>query len=203
METNQGSVMEAVRKRISRWRRGAPFSTSEFLGVGSRVAVHQALSRLTRAGKIERLARGIFVKPKRSVVLGNLTVPAVKVVEAAVRSSHGRLQISGAEAANRLGLCTQVPGQAVYLTDGPSRVIRVGRQEIFLRHRSPKSLIGVGTQAGQVIEALRFLGKSHLTAEHIEHLRNCLPTNTKLDLRRFTMQAPGWMERFLRHIYDA
>ena len=203
MEMTRESVMEAVRKRISRLPRGAPFSTSEFLGVGSRVAVHQALSRLTRAGKIARLARGIFVKPKRSAVLGNLTVPAVKVVEAAVRSSHSRLQISGAEAANRLGLSTQVPGQAVYLTDGPSRVIRFGRQEIVLRHRSPKSLIGIGTEAGQVIEALRYLGKGHLTVEHIEHLRNSLCTNTKVDLRRFSTQAPLWMERFLRQICDA
>ena len=41
---------------------------------------------------------------------------------------------NGAAAANALGLTTQVPMRAVYLTSGPSRRLKLGAQMIEIRH---------------------------------------------------------------------
>lgn len=61
------------------------FSSSEFLDLGSRKAVDIALLRLTKAGTIRRLTRGLYYFPKTSPLLGELhpTVEAVaKAIEA-------------------------------------------------------------------------------------------------------------------------
>ena len=200
MKNSKNSVMEAVKTKVSKRRRGEPFSAVELGEIGSRAAVHQALSRLARAKKIERVARGIFVKPRVSPILGNLAVPAAKIVEAAVRVSKSRLELSGAEAANRLGLSTQVAAKTVYLTDGPSRTIHIGQQEVELRHRSAKSLIGIGSEAGHVIQALRHLGKQAITSKSVEQLKKTLPNKSKEELLKLIRQAPFWMTPWLRQI---
>lgn len=51
--------------------------------------------------------------------------------------NHGlklTLQPTGTYAANLLGLTEQVPIRVAFLTDGTSRTIRVGNQEIHPRH---------------------------------------------------------------------
>lgn len=42
---------------------GSLLSASEFLHLASRAAVNQALTRLTRKGKLMRVAHGIYVAP--------------------------------------------------------------------------------------------------------------------------------------------
>ena len=57
-----------------------------------------------------------------------------KVAKALARKKiRIRLQPAGAYAANVLGLSEQVPAKVVFLTDGPSRIVKIGRQEIQLR----------------------------------------------------------------------
>src|SRR5262249_7626065 len=51
------------------------------------------------------------------------------------------------------------PAHPVYLTDGPSREVVIGRTVVKLRHASPKHLIAPGSPAGTVVQALRYLGK--------------------------------------------
>src|SRR4051794_6793488 len=130
----------------------------DFLGHGSRASVDQALSRLGKQGPLPRLARRVYSYPKMSPRLGALTPPPDVIATALVNSRDGRIQVSGARAANELGLTTQVPAKAVYLTDGPSRMVKVGRQEIRLKHVPSTRLVGAGTKAGMVLEALRHLG---------------------------------------------
>jgi hypothetical protein len=68
------------------------------------------------------------------------------------------MQISGARAANALGLSTQVPAKSTYLTNGPSRRVVLGKRVVDLRHASPKHLIAPGSPAGTVVQALRHVG---------------------------------------------
>jgi len=53
-----------------------------------------------------------------------------------------------------LGLTTQVPAKAVYLTDGPSRTKQIGAQTIIMRNAA-KNLVGAGKPTGAVFQALR------------------------------------------------
>ena len=137
-------------KRVRASGRGSVFTPSDFLDVATRGAVDQALSRLTKAGDLRRLARGLYDFPKTHPKLGALSPSPNDVANALARETGSNLQIDGPQAANALGLSTQVAAQSRWLTDGPSRRVVLGKRVIDLRHTSPKHLIAPGSPAGTV-----------------------------------------------------
>jgi hypothetical protein len=66
----------------------------------------------------------------------------------------------GAVSANRLGLTTQVPLRAIYLTSGPDRALRLSNQSLELRHAPLWQFVQAGRLTGEVIRALAWLGPS-------------------------------------------
>ena len=190
---------QAVR-RIRGAGRGSVFSPSSFLDLGSRDAVDQVLSRLVRKGLLRRLARGLYDYPKTHPVLGVVT-PAPDAVAKVLAGKHGiRLQPSGAYAANLLGLSTQVPAKIVFLTDGPSRTVRVGNQEIRLVRTTPRAMGPARRISGTVIQALRYLGQAQVDAVVIRTLRRKLRPADKQQLLRDLSFAPAWVGAHLRAI---
>lgn len=95
-------MAERVRARVYRQAPGEPFSVLELLTLGPRASVDQALSRMARAGEIERVARGLYASPQVNETLGR-TVPVEpeKVVEVMARVANVNVNVSvhGAEAA--------------------------------------------------------------------------------------------------------
>jgi uncharacterized protein DUF6088 len=148
-------------KRARVGGRGGVFTPKDFLDVAARAAVDQALSRLAKGGKLRRLARGLYDFPKVHPKLGPLSPAPDDVARALARETE--VQIAGARAANALGLSTQVPAKSVYLTDGPSRRVVLGKRVVDLRHASPKHLIAPGSPAGTIVQALRHLGPVRAT----------------------------------------
>src|SRR5947209_5430850 len=140
--------------------RGSVFVPADFLDLGSREAVDIALHRLARKGTIRRLARGVYDFPKQHPVLGLLSPSAEAVARALAGRDRTRLQPAGAYAANALGLSEQVPAKAVFLTDGPSRTVKIGPTTIQLRRTTPRNMATAGRLSGRVIQALRELGAS-------------------------------------------
>ncbi|QQM32698.1 type IV toxin-antitoxin system AbiEi family antitoxin domain-containing protein [Martelella lutilitoris] len=145
-------------KRVRARGRGSVFTPSDFLTVGARSSVDQALSRLVKGGQLRRLARGLYDFPKMHPKLGALSPDPDDVAQALARETGSQVQIAGVRAANALGLSTQVPAQSTYLTDGPSRRVILGKRVVNLRHASPKHLIAPGSPAGTVVQALRHVG---------------------------------------------
>ena len=62
-----------VLKRVKSATPGAVFTPKAFVDLGNRDAVDQALSRLTKAGKIRRISRGVYDIPKTHPTLGPLS----------------------------------------------------------------------------------------------------------------------------------
>jgi predicted transcriptional regulator of viral defense system len=92
----------------------------DFLGLGSRAAVDQALSRLCRDGQLRRVGRGLYALPRRHPLFGELSVGSDAIAHALADRDALRLQPAGAYAANQLGLTEQVPMRLLFLTDGES-----------------------------------------------------------------------------------
>ena len=132
------NVAELIRRRVEQQPVGEPFTPNAFLDCGKRATVDQTLSRLVKAGKIDRIARGIFVRPEMNRFVGKVSPDPMAVA----KSISPVVQLHGAEAAWRLGLTTQVPTQAVYETSGPSKRIRIGGLELRLRPRKYFSVKG-------------------------------------------------------------
>ena len=134
-------ITSKIKQRIVGKGRGAIFAPTDFLDIGSRASVDQALSRLADQGIIRRLTRGLYDYPKQSPRFGLLSPSADDVAQAVARKDNQVLQPSPAMAANQLGLSTQVPSKPTYMTDGPTRTKRVGRQVIQFRNASSKTLV--------------------------------------------------------------
>lgn len=174
--------------------------SADFLDLGGRAAVDQALARLARAGSIRRLARGVYDYPEIDPRLGALAPSLARVAAAITRSTGSQLQVSGAQAANQLDLSTQVPARLVYLTDGPSRTVCVGNRAIEFRHAAPRTLAGAGTAAGVVLQALRHLGRDGVTPSVVARVRRALRADDRAGLIRHEAVAPAWMRPALKAI---
>lgn len=182
--------------------RGSVFVPADFLDLGSREAVDVVLHRLVRKGTIRRLARGVYDFPNVHPVLGPLSPSADKVAEALAGRDHTRIQPAGAYAANALGLSEQVPGKAVFLTDGPSRTVKIGPTTIQLRQTTAKNMAAAGRLSGLLIQALRELGKAHVTPQRREHLKRTLPADKRRELLKDLRLAPAWMHPIFRDLAE-
>ena len=173
---------------------------SDFLEIGSREAVDVTLHRLCRKGIIRRLARGVYDFPKDHPVLGRLSPSAEAVAEALAGRDRTRIQPAGAYAANALGLSEQVPAKADFLTDGPSRTVKVGPTTIQLRRTTARNMAAAGRLSGLLIQALRELGEEHITPERREHLKRTIPARERRELLKDLRLAPAWMHRIFREL---
>ena len=191
-------ILATIRSR----GRGSVLVPADFLEIGSRQAIDIALVRLARKGTLRRLARGVYDFPKEHPVLGPLQPSAEAVAKALAGRDHTRLQPAGAYAANALGLSEQVPAKAVFLTDGPSRTVKIGPMTIQLRQTTAKNMAAAGRLSGLVIQALRELGKEHVTPERRAHLKRSLPAKKRQELIKDIRLAPAWMHPIFRELAE-
>jgi hypothetical protein len=196
------STENKILRRIRHKGKSFSFTAKDFLDLGSRGAVDMALSALTKQGKIRRISRGLYDYPKHSELLGGmLAADFDQVAHAIARRSGIRIQPSGALAANLLGLSEQVPAKLVYLTDGPSRTIRLGTQTITFKQTSPKELLP-NEKTALVVHALRFLGKEAVTDEVIRKLRNILSPAERKRLLKNAKYTSTWIPEVVRRIAE-
>jgi hypothetical protein len=190
-------IEHSIVSRIYGNGRGWCFTPTAFADLGSSGAVWTALSRIHQRGLIRRLSRGLYDYPRTHPQLGLLAPDPDAVAKALARRHATRIQPSGAYAANLLGLSEQVPARIVYLTDGASRRVRLGRQEIVLRRTTPKRMAAADRLSGMVIQALKFLGRERVTPQHVAMLRSKLTREQKRQLLKDRLYAPAWMHRWL------
>ena len=169
----------------------------DFVGMGNRQSVDFALHRLVKQGLFRRLARGLYDYPKTHPQLGPLSPSVESIAGALAGRDKLRLQPSAAYAANLLHLTEQVPAKAVFLTDGPSRRIKIGAREIVLKRTTPKAMAAAGRMSGLVIQGLKHLGRRHVTPERVAPLRKLLKSSDRRQLKEDIALAPAWMHPFL------
>ncbi len=181
---------------------GVPVQAKALLHLANRAAVDQALSRLARQGRLLRVGRGAYVAP----VAGRFgsRPPAVEKVVEGWASQRGETVVPhGGLSANRLGLSTQVPVRAVYLTDGATRKLKVGKQEVELRH-APRRMLALGRgEAGEAVRALEWLGREH-AATALARMTPGFGPAQKRALLQVRGLMPAWLsEQISRAVTDA
>jgi len=197
------TIDSRLKSRIYGHGRGAVFTPNDFLDLGGRDAVDKALSRLTARGVIRRLARGLYEYPREHPELGTLSPDLEKVAKALAGKHRIRLQPAGAYAANLLGLSEQVPAKIVFLTEGPSRTVKIGRQEIHLRRTTPRNMAAAGRLSGLLMQAFRSLGRQHITRQRLARLKQTLPAKERKQLIKDLPLAPTWMHPFFRELAES
>jgi len=182
---------------IQKKPRGEPFTSSSVIRCGTRSAVDQALSRLTKAGKIFRITQGVYVRPEKNRFVGMVMPNPFKVVKVIARQSNELVQISDAEAARKLGLTTQVPTQPVFFTTGPNRQFKMGALEITLKHVSRKKIPLPGSKAGLAIQALWYFGKENTSTKTIRRIKNKLSLEEFNQFKNAKNEMPAWMSNII------
>ena len=191
------SIENKIISRIYGKGRGWCFTPKTFLDIGSPEAVRITLHRLEKKGTIRRLTRGLYDYPKKHPTIGFLSPSPEEIAKALSTRDATRLQSSGAYAANLLGLSEQVPAKIVFLTDGPARRVKIGRQEIVLKNTTPRNMATAGRASGTAIQALRHIGSKQIIQHHIEHLKKALSASDRAQLKRDRVYAPGWMHSII------
>ncbi len=177
---------------------GAPISAKRFLHLGGRAAVDQALSRLARRGHLLRAGRGLYLRPVETRF--GVSTPSVELTLEAIETETGEIIAShGAAAANMLGLTTQVPVRAVYLTSGRSRRLTLGAQAIELQHAPRWQLALAGRPSGDVIRVLAWLGPRR-GATMTPQLARTLSPQTVQELSTARGRMPTWMAEQVSHL---
>jgi hypothetical protein len=135
-------------------------------------------------------------------VLGTVSPSADDIARALVVRDAIRLQPSGAYAANVLGLSEQVPSRIVFLTDGPARKVKIGKQEIILQHTTPRNMATAGRKSGTLIQALRYLGQNQVDEKVIATLRRHISPEDRVAIRKDLRHAPAWIADLLRPLTE-
>jgi hypothetical protein len=152
-------LADQILEHSQRLPEGALLIAVKFLHFGERRAVNKALAHLSRRGDLLRIWRGLYVRPIPTVF--GTRNPTMESVVARLTELWGEsIATHGAVSANRLGLTTQVPVRAVYLTSGPGRVLWLGGSSLTLYHAPLWQFVQAGRLTGEVIRALAWLGPS-------------------------------------------
>ncbi|NQX95906.1 MAG: type IV toxin-antitoxin system AbiEi family antitoxin domain-containing protein [Erythrobacter sp.] len=184
-------LTERILEHAHRQPEGTPLSAKGLLHLGNRAAVDQALSRLVRRGQLMRAGRGLYVLPVESR-FGKRAPEAEKTVAGVAAQKGERVVASGAMAANALGLTSQVPVRSVFLTSGRGRMLRLGKQELELRHAPGWQLALGDRKAGQAVRALAWLGPE-AAADAVPKLRRALSPDERQELVSIAAQTPDWL----------
>lgn len=172
---------------------GGLLTPKEFLHLGSREAVDQSFTRLTRDGKLLRVGRGLYTRPVKGR-FGTRLPSTEKVLEALAVKSEETIVEQEAAAANLLGLSTQVPVQEIYLTSGRGRTLRLGKRDVILKP-APRWMLLLGHRpGGTLIRALAWLG-AEKAQNVMPELMDKIPSSEWEAVAAVRSELPGWLAK--------
>ena len=188
-----------ISKQISRLEAGTVFFSSDLSDTGVKSSlIQKVLERETNAGRIMRLGQGIYYMPKVDDVYGlGIIYPSLEeIARRLAERDKVRIEPTGANAANLLGLSTQVPMNLCFLTDGSSKEIKMsnGRTLKFI-HAPLKNFTFTN-------RTLKEIGKDNILSEQTDRIRKLLANipleQTKVDLKLM----PAWIRNYILTFYD-
>lgn len=192
-----------ILSRIYGKGRGWAFSPKDFADLGSTEAVHVSLHRLTRQKTIRRVAQGIYDYPAFSKLLDQQLSPDIdRVAQSLARKFGWKIYPSGEAALGILGLSTQVPAQFLYLSDGPNRSCRVGKQSLQFKHVSQKEIAFKHPESALIVQALKALGEPRVDGAVIETIQQWLDPAMDRKVLRDTRMATRWIYNAIERICD-
>lgn len=208
MTNDVSDLKSEILARIAAGTPRGVWTPRDFLDLGERDAVDKALQRLTRAGGLRRVDRGLYDQPS----INHLTKKASpadprEVIEAVARRDQIRVLVDGMTAANDLGLTNAVPAKILVHADARLKTISLGQLDIVFKPTAASKLYWAGRPAMRIVQALHWLRDTMGQADDDQMLIRRLtallndPKNGKClrnDLRDGLTTLPAWMQSLLR-----
>lgn len=195
------NISESICYFISGHGRGWALSSSDLAGRFARQQIDNAFSDLAEIGKIRRVSRGLYDYPRFSDLLQKTLSPDIdQVAYAYARKFSWRIEVSGDSALNLLGLSTQIPVQYVYLSDGPSKSYDIMGVALNFKKSSLKDIGFKHRESTLIVQALKALGKEHLTEDVFTKIREQIDEKSYSKILRDTQGSTGWVYEAIKQI---
>jgi len=191
------SIEVKIFRKIKRAKNDLLFSVDMFSKFGNAKAISKALERLTKEGKLYRVATGFYALPKMHDNFG-VILPGIDEISLAIaKRDKARVVPTGSYALYKLGLTTQVPMNVVYYTDTSARFVKIGKRTIKFKKASSRNLAFKGEISMLAVQALRSLGKGNATDEEIAHIKTILQNENPAHIKHDLLLAPVWIRELL------
>ena len=192
---------DLIEKRINQMQPGSVFITADFADIAPTAAINMSLSRLEDTGKIRRILRGIYDKPRFSRLLNEqVAADPSKVAYAIARKNRWSIIPMGDTALNMLRLSTQVPAVWQYVSDGPYKEYSYDNVHISFRRTSNKEATGYTYMTGLVIQGLRAIGKEHADETILGLLSERLSSEEKRTIMTEAQGTTAWIYDCIKEI---
>ena len=195
-------IVNAVKSKIYGHGRGWVFTPQHFADLGRDTGVRTALSRLQKEKVIRRVAQGIYDYPRTHKTLGILSPSVDAIAKAFAEKNGAQIQASGAYAANLIGLSEQVPGRVIFLTDGPTGKLKVGKLEISFKKTTVRNMFAAGSQEALVIQAYKFMKEKNINQIMLETTKKFLKGTTRSKFEKNLKLAPHWIRAILFELME-
>jgi len=195
----EGNISHIIKKRIKHIEEGNLFTISDFKDINNDSLVTRILSRLQKEGVIVRVATGIYMNPKKTQ-FGILYPTIDQIAQKIAERDKAQIMPTGDTALNILGLSTQVPMNAVYITNGSKRKVKVGKRTIVFKNVIQKNFQFKGKLLPLIIIALKELGENGVTNDIKNKIIQLVPQSNAEE--RTTMMhdlylSPVWIKELL------
>lgn len=190
-----------IQERIGAAAEGTVFVNSDFADIADTETIRRNLNRLTQAGTLRRILKGVYEKPEYSEMLKEyVAADPEAVAKALARTYHWTIAPCGNTALNLLGLSTQVPAVWSYISDGPYKTYEWNSTKLEFKHRTNKEITGLSYLTVLAIQALKALGKANVTPEVVKMLASKLSDTDKVALLKEGKESTDWVYDTLRQI---
>ena len=190
-----------IQEQIKAAAEGTIFISSDFADIADTETIRRNLNRLTQAGMLRRILKGVYEKPKYSKLLDEyVAADPEAVANALARSYHWTIAPCGNTALNLLGLSTQVTAVWFYISDGPYKTYEWNSTKLEFKHRTNKEITGLSYMTSLVIQALKTLGRSNVTPAVIQMLSEKLTDKDKQACLKEATESTDWVYDTIRQI---
>lgn len=194
-------VKKDIEEKIQQFETGYVFSVTDLLPLGTYDNIRQVLSRLAQEGVIRRVLDGFYDRPYYSQITKEFTaVNLNQLAKAIARHFNWTIAPSGALALNMLGLSTQVPHEWHFISDGPYRQYQVANRMLKFSHRNNRSLTALSEKSILTIEALKYLGREHVTKDLLEQLTQVLTVEDIDVLKEDSKKTSKWIYQVVNQL---
>ena len=202
MKTQVESIASQIEKRIESKKQGVFIFSSDFVDIATPENVTKVLQRMMKAGKIIRVCQGVYYYPRIDTKYGlGVIKPTTTEIALAIAKRDGvDIFPTGSYALHALGLSTQVPANAVFITNGSPRKINIGRKkDILFKHSDNAHNFEYKSKEMQlVVAALKEIGKGLATEEELTIIKEIVDRVPENQFKHDLALAPNWIIKLIK-----
>ena len=195
------STESKIERRLRGGGRGSIVFQQDYADCGTPSAIKSTFHRLYTDGVLMRLAHGIYYYPKEDKAFGlGVVYPSIEdIAQAIAKRDRVKIVPTGAYALHKLGLSTQIPMNAVFLTTGVPRRIKIGNGHgILFKHSSAGKNFAFKSELMMlIVTAMRTIGEKNMTDTERAKISEFLCNVNDAEFNHDIKLAPAWVRKIL------